>query len=152
MHRLMGEARLLYGFARPFGTLITIGTGMAPNLALPVQSDSWWAKNPLVNAFKTVQVGYEIMQLATSCEPAHLAAADLVDADAYQRFNIGERWVEKIYNINGRTFEAENWKDLDVSLNDYKKMSDIVSLTEEYLIKEKERIDKVTKKLTPPRK
>lgn len=122
----MTEARILYGCARPFGCLVSIGTGMSPNIALP-DSDS----NPINNAADAIDVAKAVISLATASQQAHLLAQQQfteffphvspIEVGAYYRFNAGK----KIPN-------TDNWEK-EITLDDYKAMPGLEAMTNDYL-------------------
>jgi len=161
--RLMGEARLHFGFARPFGCLVTVGTGMEPNISLPAEGT-----NVFNNITGTAEIVKAMYQLATTGEHANQQAQPLCEKGTYFRFNLGEkiaekRWVEKVdppfykswFGL-GETkyvdhFTPENWAKVTIDLADYKKMGDLVRLTEKYIQSEDARIGVCAGKIPPKR-
>jgi len=146
MHcRLMGEARLYYGFARPFGCLVTIGTGMEPNVALFPQGPELAS-----NVVGTAVLLARMAELTTSAERANQMAEPLNAVGTYYRFNVGKkiqekRWVEKVEpDLFSKWFKGEkpeeiehftpeNWAKVTIELDDYQHVPDFVRLTEAYL-------------------
>ena len=141
----MGEARLYYGFARPFGCLVTIGTGMEPNVALAPQGTELAS-----NAVGTAVLLARMAELTTSAERANQMAKPLNEMGTYYRFNVGKkiaekRWVEKVEpGLFAKWFEGEkpeeiehftpeNWAKVTIDLDDHQHMPDFVRLTEKYL-------------------
>jgi len=161
----MGEARLHFGFARPVGCLVTIGTGMTPNVALPAQGT-----NPISAATSTIMTLEKMWELATKTEHANKLAQPLCEAGTYYRFNVGEkipekRWVEKVEPslfgqwFGGETpqeiehFTVENWKKITIDLADYKHMEEFAQLTQRYMQTQEEikRSGECATKLPPKR-
>ncbi|KAF9553084.1 phospholipase [Agrocybe pediades] len=146
---LMGEARLHYGFARPFGCLVTIGTGMTPNVEIG-------------GLLSTVKGMWE---LSMKTEHANKMAEPLCEKGTYYRFNVGEkiaekRWVETVEPgyiarlFGAKTqyidhFTPENWVDISIDLADYKHMGDFVRLTKKYIAtdEEQKRVSECAQKL-----
>ncbi|PPQ86546.1 hypothetical protein CVT25_007204 [Psilocybe cyanescens] len=160
---LMGEARLHFGFARPFECLVTIGTGMGPNVELPKEGD-----NVFENIGGTVGIVKSMWELCTKGEHANLMAEPLCEQGTYFRFNVGEkiaekRWVEKVdppfYKkwfgkdtpkyINH--FTPENWADVTIDMADYARMPDLVRLTQKYVETEDARVSQCSMKVAPKR-
>ena len=111
----MAEARLHFGFTRPVGCLVTIGTGMSPNVALPAQGT-----NPVSAATSTAITLQKMSELATKTENANQMAQPLCETGTYYRFNVGER-------------SGDNWKDITIDLADYKHMEEFAQLTQRYM-------------------
>ena len=147
-YRLMGEAHLYYGFARPFGCLVTIGTGMEPNVGLAPQGTALTS-----NVVGTAELLWRMANLTTSAEAANLMAKPLNEVGKYYRFNVGKevqekRWVEKVEpDLFAKWFKGEkpeeiehftpeNWANVTIALDDSQHMPDFVRLTEEYLTTE----------------
>jgi hypothetical protein len=129
-YRLMGEARVYYGVARPLGCLVTIGTGMIQNIRLPSSpnKESWNPFRNIMPALETIESLYETL---LASESAHLVAQSLVsDENIYYRFNFGVR-------------RGDNWEDRNITLDDYEHMENFADLTEEYL-----KDDKTQERLT----
>jgi len=160
---LMGEARLHFGFARPLGCLVTIGTGMAPNVALPKEGTN--ILNSAGSALVTVE---RMWELTTKGEHANLMAQPLCEKGTYYRFNVGQkipekRWVETVNPslfkkwFGGETpqqiehFTAENWADIMIDLADYKRMDEFSNLTLKYMETEDNRAKECSGKLPPRR-
>ncbi|KAF5360636.1 hypothetical protein D9756_004637 [Leucocoprinus leucothites] len=160
---LMGEARVYYGFARRLGCLVTLGTGMSPNVSLPPEGN---------NVFEHIKDSAGVMksmwELATVSEQANHMAELLVRSGYYYRFNVGvrvaeKRWVEK---VNPSLFERwfgdqapkevdqytpEDWANVTIDLDDYKGMGTFVELTKEYLKGEGPRLTECASKLQSER-
>ncbi|EAU86152.2 phospholipase [Coprinopsis cinerea okayama7 len=160
---LMGEARLYFGFARPIGCLVTIGTGMNPNVVLPDVSN-----NPVGNIITTAGTIKSMWELVTTSEHANIMARNLLDSNLYFRFNVGKKlvdqtWIKQVSptfweRIFGKEEEAqkyteENWASLDIALDDYKQMAALVKLTLEFMTipAENDRAKRAADKL-PPKK
>jgi hypothetical protein len=124
--RLLGESRLFYGFARPIGCLVTLGTGMVPNIAFADEGDGFWS-----NLSGTAKVCWSMFKLSTTSETANQTAERLVEKDTYYRFNIGKHkeWIEKVYpagtslaaklwtkKIEKRHVDETDWNDLKIDL------------------------------------
>jgi hypothetical protein len=159
----MGEARLYYGFARRFGCLATLGTGMSPNVSLPPEGT-----NIFENMKDAAGLLKSLLELATVSEQANQMAELLVKSGHYFRFNAGvkvaeKRWVEK---VNPTLFERwfgnqvpkevdhftpEDWANVTIELDDYKAMGTFVELTKEYLKGEVPRLIECASKLPPKR-
>lgn len=129
--RLMNEALSIYG-SRPFGCLLSIGTGLQPNTAVPTGNlitNVIALKDALVNAL-------------TSCERAHIQVQPCLEVlpepglDKYCRFNVGTRIADTKPGI-------ENY-DKIIELDDYKKMGEFVTITEKYLT-EKAIVDRIAR-------
>jgi len=161
--RLMGEARLHFGFARPFGCLVTVGTGMEPNVSLPPEGT-----NVFNNITGTVEIVKALYELATKGEQANQMAQPLCEEGTYYRFNLGEkikekRWVERVdptafqrWFGDGETkyvehFTPENWAKVTIDLADYKKMGEFVKLTEKYIQSEDVKVGVCAGKIPPKR-
>jgi hypothetical protein len=159
----MGEARLYFGFARPIGCLVTIGTGMNPNVVLPDVSN-----NPVGNIITTAGTIKSMWELVTTSEHANIMARNLLDSNLYFRFNVGKKlvdqtWIKQVSptfweRIFGKEEEAqkyteENWASLDIALDDYKQMAALVKLTLEFMTipAENDRAKRAADKL-PPKK
>lgn len=160
---LMGEARLYYGFARPIGTLVTLGCGMNPNLSLPQMEhaiDYATKIGSLIGAF---------IGLATVSEHANIIARSLLEPGIYHRFNLGikiaeAKWVETVHPsfwdwmwgaraVDIEHFTPENWVDLGVGLESWKMMVPFAELTDKYM-QQQEQADEaqvVADKLPPKR-
>ncbi|KAF9046654.1 acyl transferase/acyl hydrolase/lysophospholipase [Panaeolus papilionaceus] len=160
---LMGEARLHFGFARPFGCLVTIGTGMAPNVELPPEGT-----NVFNSVTSSVGIVKSMWELTTKAEHANQMAKPLCEPGTYYRFNVGEkiaekRWVEKVdpplfqrwfsgaQPIEVQRVTAENWANITIDLADYKHMGDFVRITLRYLETEDKRVKECASKLPPKR-
>ncbi|TFK24383.1 phospholipase [Coprinopsis marcescibilis] len=159
---LLLESRLQFGFARPLGCLVTIGTGMNPNIALPETGS-----NVLTNAASAVGTVFALVNLITSSEHANQIAQGFVDSEQYFRFNLGKkilerRWVEKVSpgffgSIFGEKdkyvehYTPENWLKIAKALDDYGQMDDLVRMTKVYMDTEPEKgqATKVASKLPP---
>ncbi|PPR04505.1 hypothetical protein CVT24_013111 [Panaeolus cyanescens] len=162
--RLMGEARLHFGFARPFGCLVTIGAGMEPNVELPPEGTNVF--NSVTSAAGVVKGMWE---LNTKGEHANQKAKNLCEPGVYYRFNVGEkiaqkRWVEKVEPslfqrwfggaqaaIEVQRVSAENWAKITIDLADYEHMDDFARITLRYLETEEKRVEECAKKLPPKR-
>jgi hypothetical protein len=160
---LMGEARLHFGFARPFGCLVTIGTGMEPNVELPPEGTNIF--NSITSSAGIVKSMWE---LNTKGEHANQMARPLCEPGTYYRFNVGEkipekRWVEKVdpslfkrwfsgaQPVEVQRFTPENWAKITIDLADYKRMGDFVRITHRYLEAEDARVVECASKLPPKR-
>ena len=141
----MGEARLYYGFARPVGCLVTIGTGMLPNVALAPQGTGLAS-----NVVGTAVLLERMVTLTTNGEHANQMAEPLNVAGTYYRFNVGKkiqekRWVETVEPglfskwFKGEKpeeiehFTPENWAKVTIDMDDYQHMPQFVNLTQDYL-------------------
>ncbi|KAF5360891.1 hypothetical protein D9756_004636 [Leucocoprinus leucothites] len=158
---LMGEARVYYGFARQIECLVTLGTGMSPNVSLPPEG-----KNLFENIKDCAGVLKSMLELSTVSEQANQMAELLVRSGHYYRFNVGvriseKRWVEKV-NPNlfkkwfgdqvpkeVHQFTPEDWASVTIDLDDYKGMGTFVELTNEYLKGEGPRLTECATKLQP---
>lgn len=58
-HSLLGEAHLNYRLARPIGCVVTLGTGMNPNIALPDTSSIALGKSVAPDLFERWFGSYE---------------------------------------------------------------------------------------------
>ncbi|KAJ3516977.1 hypothetical protein NLJ89_g797 [Agrocybe chaxingu] len=162
---LMGEARLHFGFARPFDCLVTIGTGMEPNVSLPPEGT-----NILNNITGTAGILKSMWELTTKTEHANQMAQPLCEKGTYYRFNVGEkiaekRWVERVEPtywqrwFGGETakdaekFTPENWAKVTIDMADYARMDDFVRLTQRYVETDdvKEKVTVCAAKLPPKR-
>ncbi|KAJ2921098.1 hypothetical protein H1R20_g15995, partial [Candolleomyces eurysporus] len=160
---LLGEARVYYGFARPIGCLVTIGTGMNPNVVLPDTSS-----NALGNLGSTAVLLKRMWELVTLTEHAHQMAQSISEPGSYFRFNIGKklaekRWIETVApSVFDRWFHGakdqqverytpENWAQVTIALDDYKGMADFVTLTLEFMKTEVEKTKNAAGKLPPKR-
>lgn len=144
----MGEARLYYGFAREIGCLVTIGTGMAPNITLSTNG-----ANILKNAVGTAALIKGMSQLATKSEHANQVAKLLVKPGHYFRFNVGVKIAEKRWigedPEEAEHFTLENWANTAIDLDDYKGMGTFVQLTTDYLKEQVQRVAECATKLPP---
>ncbi|KDR80872.1 hypothetical protein GALMADRAFT_135962 [Galerina marginata CBS 339.88] len=159
---LMGEARLHFGFARPFGCLVTIGTGMGPNISLPAEGT-----NVFNNVVGTAGLLVSMWELATKGEHANQMAEPLCEKGTYYRFNVGEklaekRWVEKVdppfyekwFGADTKDvehFTPENWANVTIDLADYAHMPDLVRLTQKYTESDDARVTQCGERLPPKR-
>jgi hypothetical protein len=122
---------------------VTLGTGQMPNISFAKEGTGWWS-----NLKGTLKVGMSLLNLASTSERTHLDAMGIFDNTAYFRFNLGtkvgeKRWIERVYppkagwldwsKVDKHMFQQEDWKDLEISLDDHKKMDELVSLTDEHL-------------------
>ena len=159
----MSEAHLYFGFARPFGCLVTLGNGMEPNVSLPPEGT-----NVINRITGTIGLIEPMWELATLTEQANQMAEPLNEKGTYFRFNIGEeipekRWVEKVDppffqrwfgGQETKTVEhvtSKNWAKITIGLADYKKMGDFVKLTKKYTESEDTRIAVCAGKIPPKR-
>lgn len=131
----MIESRLCFGYARPIECLLTIGTGVSPNVDFGSEG-----------VLGTAKVLPAAVNIVTNSESAHFQASQLAPEGTYYRFNAGERIKEVIKTKEGN-LTIENWADKIISLDDWKKMPDFVRFTEEYLGLEKPRIQECAQKL-----
>ncbi|KAF8158515.1 acyl transferase/acyl hydrolase/lysophospholipase [Crassisporium funariophilum] len=159
---LMGEARLHFGFARPIGCLVTVGTGMEPNVSLPPEGT-----NVFNSVTSTAGILASMWALATKAEHANQMAAPLCEKGTYYRFNLGEkiaekRWVERVdpplwqrwfgtepHDVEH--FTPENWAQVTIDMADYEHMADFVRLTQRYIETEEKDIELSAGKLPPKR-
>jgi len=158
---MIGEARVYYGFARPIGCIVTIGTGMNPNIALPKEST-----NTFGNLFASAGVAKSMFNLVTLSEHAAQIAAKISEPGTYFRFNVGSkiaerRWVERVvpslYDkwVKGAKehdvehYEPEDWLKITIELDDWAGMKTFVELTLKYLNEGEQlaNLDAVGKKL-----
>jgi predicted acylesterase/phospholipase RssA len=116
---LLAEAASFFGKARPIGCLVTLGTGMAPNLDLGPEGT-----NPLSTAAADVKLVKALASLSTNSEAANGLAISFVPKDTYFRFNVGVKLYEKT---------GDNWADILIAMDDYKDMVKFVGLTDTYV-------------------
>ena len=133
--RLMIESRLCFGYARSVQCLLTIGTGVAPNVDLG-------PSGPI----GTAKVVPAVIDIVTNSERAHFQASQLAPEGTYYRFNAGERITEEIKTKEGN-LTIDNWADKIISLDDWKKMPEFVKFTQEYIAKEEPRVQECAQKL-----
>lgn len=159
---LLGEARVYYGFARPISCLVTIGTGMNPNVVLPNTSS-----NALGNVGGTLLTLERMWELVTLSEHAHQMAQAISEPGTYYRFNVRKklaekRWIESVaptvfqrwFGSGGKVEEKytpENWAKVTIALDDYEGMEDFVKLTIEFMKAEVEKVSKAAGRLPPRR-
>ncbi|KAG8678668.1 hypothetical protein FRC09_019657, partial [Ceratobasidium sp. 395] len=126
---LLNEARDVFGPDHPIGCFISVGTGRDKNVAV----NDVRATSPAYHAFKAV---------ALSSEKAHWEMEQYFarQPDVYFRFNAGTRLID-----------AKGDEDFvqAVALEDWQKMDQVESLTQEYLQEKKtmRKLDKCVGKL-----
>jgi hypothetical protein len=142
---LLGEAALFFGHACKREAVVTLGTGIFPNIAFEEEGHSLWS-----NIKGTLMAGWHLMKLATDGERAHHLAKDICSHKTYFRFNMGtkieeKRWIDQVYPANTawynvlankvekKFFEQENWEKIDIDLDDHDKITQIRDLTTKYL-------------------
>jgi hypothetical protein len=148
----------MFGRARPIGCLLTIGSGMVPNLDLGRQ-----ASDPFTTVTSTGRLVLALMSLADNSEQTHLITKLLVPSDAYYRFDLGIKiadssWLEvNDPNFHKKWFGSEsvtakhrieNRVRIVVALDDYKSMDKFVALTKKYLEGEVEAISQCALRIT----
>lgn len=134
---LYSEAGLVFGRARPIECLVTIGTGMSPDVKIDAQPSLLSYLTPSkLEALKVL--GPASIYLLTNGELAHLSFQNLqlLADDSYYRFNFGEK------NQDG------SWKE-PMQMDNWKGMHELQQKTQQYVQKdEAERVDQCAKKLT----
>jgi hypothetical protein len=153
----VAESRIFFGRARCIDAIVTLGTGQMPNIAFPEEGTGWWS-----NLKGTAKIGMSLVNLAFTSERAHLIALGLFNVENYFRFNLGiDRWIEKVYPAGtsrlakatgwaSKTeevthFTKDDWVDIGIALDNYKKIDELIKMTDEYLADtdaERERIAK----------
>jgi hypothetical protein len=157
-HRLAAEALHTFGRARTIGCLLSIGTGMVPNLNLGKEPTG-----PITALTGTSQLVNTLTNMARNAEQTHNVAKLLAAPDTYFRMNVGVKiadaqWLQINNPIfykkwfgaksNGAVRHAtQNWDNLVVALDDYKSMGDFVALTQKYLEGETEAISQCALKV-----
>ncbi|KAJ8488254.1 hypothetical protein ONZ45_g14017 [Pleurotus djamor] len=127
---LLAEASVEYGYVRPNGCFLTIGTGMKPKKSLERRP-----KNILDVPEYVGSIGLAALKVIGDCERTHQLMKTLLPPDIYWRFNVGIR-------------VGDDWKPL-IDLDEYQKMPELVKLTRDYLAKPEEvaDVDKCTSRL-----
>ncbi|GLB44861.1 putative patatin-like phospholipase [Lyophyllum shimeji] len=121
---LLGEVNAVFGIARHIDCLLTIGTGMQPNIAIDAQP-----ADPFDVPGYAASVAKAAINVATDCENTHqLAQALFTGRDGvYFWFNAGVR-------------QGNDWAPM-ISLDDWRGMPKLVALTQTYLAVQTTRLD-----------
>ncbi|KAG6916204.1 hypothetical protein DXG01_007834 [Tephrocybe rancida] len=128
---LMGEVNAIFGIddtgfgiARHIECLLSIGTGMQPNVSIKQQPS-----NPIGAALYTKSLLEASVKVMTDCETTHNLMKGLFYGkdDVYFRFNAGIK-------------VGDNWAPM-IELDDYEGMPKLISLTKAYLVGQTSRVE-----------
>lgn len=135
----------MFGRARTIGCLLSIGTGMVPDLGLGDE-----AKGPFTALTATGQLVNALIALARNAEQTHHIAELLAVPGTYFRMNVGvkiadtswleindpvfyKKWFGSKSSVDTVRHATQNWANLVIALDDYKSMDQFVALTKTYL-------------------
>ncbi|KIJ40903.1 hypothetical protein M422DRAFT_60526 [Sphaerobolus stellatus SS14] len=154
---LLTEAALMYGGAGPYACVLTIGTGVASNVALPSSGN-----NVLTNLWGAAKSGFSLFELSLKTgELQNYFAGPMVGEKAYFRFNVaGEKIAEHFETERSGLFlmnkkevlYPDNWKDINIDLADWKGMGDFAGKTSDWLKTQQSRIESCASVLRKPTK
>ncbi|KAG6889009.1 hypothetical protein C0995_004477 [Termitomyces sp. Mi166 len=128
---LMGEVNAVFGIARHIGCLVSIGTGMQPNITIETQPS-----DPIEAVDYAKSIIEASIKIMTDCEATDNLMKGLFygKEDVYYRFNAGEK-------------VGNDWAPI-IKLDDYQGIPELVNLTKTYLGGQANRIAKCAKALT----
>ncbi|KAG6844683.1 hypothetical protein H0H87_004658 [Tephrocybe sp. NHM501043] len=135
---LMGEVNAIFGIddtgfgiARHIECLLSIGTGMQPNISIKPQPT-----NPVGSALYVKSILEASVKVMTDCETTHNLMKGLFYGkdDVYFRFNAGVK-------------VGDNWAPM-IDLDDYAGMPKLVALTKAYLVGQTIQVGECAKALT----
>lgn len=153
---LVSEVALEFGWLRDIGCLLTIGTGIAPNVRLGN-----------VSGGDVPDLVSGLVATATSCERAHeqmerisTGLPSSKDASKYYRFNVGKKLNAKFVreHVGGHfgyggsditVFKPEDFEKGIIEMDDWEAMDGFVKLTNAYMAldEQKARVDRCAQRL-----
>ncbi|KAL0958133.1 hypothetical protein HGRIS_000301 [Hohenbuehelia grisea] len=120
---LLGEVSQVYGLDRlaTLGCFISIGTGMAPNVAIKSNPSTVFSVPGYLLSIENAATA-----IMTDCENTHMLLKGMFPPNVYWRFNAGVK-------------AGDNWAKL-IEMDDYQEMPKLVKITNDYLAGEAARL------------